>query len=239
MTIYCIVPAYNERENIRLLNDKLIRQFEKLNCRYRILYIIQGKDGSLDIVRKIKKVYPAIDFRYHAQPLGIGLAYLEGFKLVPKSFQFVLTLDADLNHDPSDLPKFIKTMIDHRADIVIGSRFIRGGKFADRRIWKRYISRGVNMFITRLFGFKVHDISSGYRLIKNNIIRQIIPYLRETGYPAYIEFILLAYKYGFKIEEVPITYASRIWGRSKMGISETLRHYIKFLFRLSSLKNPD
>jgi len=240
MKLLCLIPAYNEKGNLSTLVKRLSAKLKKFGIKYTLLFIIQGTDGSLDLIKRLKKKYPEIDFLYFPEPLGIGAAYKTGFHHVNKTITHILTLDADLNHDPEALDDFFQTQKKENPDIVIGSRFMEGGRFQDKRVWKRIVSLAVNILTTKLLKFDVHDITSGYRLVKKNVIIKICKDLKETGYPSYMEFILLSKKYGFKMKEVPINYVPRKWGKSKMKKVQTSIDYLFFFTKLLLFsKNPD
>lgn len=239
MKIFCLIPAFNEKNNLATLTEKLHHHLSAYKrIFFKIYFVIQGDDGSLDIIRSLKKLYRQVDFIYYPKALGIGKAYKVGFEHVDKNFTHVLTLDADLNHDPKELSKFFRLLKKKNTDIIIGSRFVKGGSFNDKRIWKRLASFGVNFFITKLLKIKVHDITSGYRLIRCEVVDKIKNELKEKGYTSYMEFILLAHKHGFKIKEVAISYKPRKWGKSKMKKIKTLFDYLFFLKRILLFKYP-
>lgn len=240
MKLLCLIPAYNEKCNLPELIKELHSTLKGIGIKYRILFIIQGTDGSLLLIKKLKKTFKEICFLYFLEPLGIGTAYKIGFENIGKEITHILTMDADLNHDPAMIPRFIRVLKRDNTDIIIGSRFMKGGRFQDRRIWKRILSLVTNFLITKLFEIGVHDITSGYRLMKKNIVLTIRNELRETGYPSYMEFIIRAKKYGFTIKELPITYIPRKWGESKMNKIRTSLDYLFFFTRLLLIpKNPD
>jgi dolichol-phosphate mannosyltransferase len=235
MNILCIIPAYNEKGNLQELVKQLRSEFRRQHLTYTIRFIIQGDDGSVEILDHLNQSRDDIEYNYFAQPLGIGNAYRRGFESIPKKYTHILTMDADLNHAPSEFNKFLLCFHSTKPDVIIGSRFIPGGSFHDRRIWKRVISVGMNAFITALTGIKVHDISSGYRLIKREVIDDIGRSLQQPGYPSYMEFMLLAHKRGYTVAEVPINYIPRIWGKSKMKTLDTMIQYLKFLIAFRSI----
>lgn len=239
MKVICIIPALNEKGNLEALTSRLHKEFRKLNVAYKILYILQGDDGSNILLDELKKKYSQLDYIHFAKPLGIGKAYRTGFNMIDNSATHVLTLDADLNHDPGELNKFLTVWKNYKPDIIIGSRFIKGGSFNDKRLWKRVISAMVNSFISSLLGIKIHDTTSGYRLIKKDAVLKIKNSLKENGYTFYMEFILLSQKAGSTMKEVSIIYHPRIWGKSKMGKAQTLLNYFKFMPRILLLKNPN
>ena len=186
----------------------------------------------MEVLKKIKSHNKHIDWLYFNQALGIGKAYIIGFGKVDSNFTHVLTLDADLNHDPAVIPDLITEMKKSRADLVIGSRFVEGGKFDDKRWWKRLISKLMNKIVIFMVKIKIHDISSGYRLMKRELIDDIKYELKENGYPNYMELVIRSSRRGYKLAEVPIVYKARIWGKSKMGKLKTMFDYLGFLPRI-------
>lgn len=233
MKLFCLIPAYNETGNLIPLTEGLVNIIPKFSPDYKIFFIIQGDNKSLKILKKLKRKYKNIDWVYYEKALGIGKAYKIGFEKVDGDYTHVLTLDADLNHDPAFIPDFINKMKNKKADLVIGSRFIKGGSFNDRRQWKKFISFIVNKIISRIVRLNIHDLSSGYRLIKRNVIENVRSELQETGYPNYMELIIKTARKNYSLSEVPIVYRARVWGKSKMGKIRTMYDYLKFLLRLS------
>lgn len=228
MKIICIIPSYKEKGNLEELSIRLSRVLNSINVKHQILFVIQTDDGSLTLLKQLKRKIPEVDYLFFSKPLGIGVAYKKGFEKVADKFSHILTLDGDLNHNPSDIPNFMKAMKSNNADIIIGSRYVKGGKFNDNRLWKRIISLSTNNLLTRSLRINIHDISSGFRLIKREVIEKILPDLSEKGYPSYMELILIARKNNFKIFEIPITYSPRKWGNSKMKKIRTFIDYILF-----------
>jgi dolichol-phosphate mannosyltransferase len=229
MKIVCIIPSYKEKGNLEELTMRLASVFNKLHLEFNILYVIQTNDGSTKLLDRLKNKIPELKYIYFEKPLGIGLAYKKGFEKAGKKFSHILTLDGDLNHNPSDIPFFIKALQQKNADIIIGSRYIKGGQFNDKRLWKKIISYLTNRLLTLIIKIKVCDISSGFRLMKREVIDTVYSKLQESGYPSYMELILRAKSEGFKIYEIPITYTPRKWGKSKMSIFKTFTDYLLFL----------
>src|SRR3989344_3886754 len=104
MNIFCLIPAYNEKGNLVPLTRGLAKTLPQFSPNYRIFFVIQGDDGSVEILRKLKKINKHIDWVYYKKALGIGRAYKIGFGKIKSNFSHVLTLDADLNHDPYKIP---------------------------------------------------------------------------------------------------------------------------------------
>lgn len=231
MVIQAIIPAYNEDGNLSELTRRLFKAARSLKIHLEVLYIIQGNRSALSILDQLKKKYN-IEYLYYSKPLGIGIAYREGFNHMIKRATYVFTLDADLNHEPEELANFIRSIKKSGTDIVIGSRFIERGINHEKRTWKKFVSLFTNRFIAKLLKLHTLDNTSGFRLIKRDVITQIKKDLSEKGYPFYMEFILIATKYGFRITEIPIQYRPRTWGISKLRVNQTLSDYFIFLIKL-------
>lgn len=229
MSIFCLIPAYNENGNLLLLTERLVFSLKKTGLDFKIFYVLQGNKQSEKIAANLKKKYPFLDYTYHPQPLGVGKAYQIGFQKTDEKFTHILTMDADLNHDPHQISKFIAKMKKDKCDVVVGSRFSKGGEFSDKRTWKRISSMLINFSVSAALGIKVKDLTSGYRLIKREVVQNVAEKLKEEGYPSYMEFILLTLRSGYKICEIPIKYSSRRWGVSKMRKIPTSIDYLRFL----------
>ncbi|MBI3379740.1 glycosyltransferase [Candidatus Gottesmanbacteria bacterium] len=232
MKIFVLIPAYNEKGNLNDLISKIEKEFKKQKIVFKIFFVLQGNDGSRELLAKLKKTKPYLDYIYYEKPLGIGKAYKVGYQYLDKTATHILTMDADLNHDIIDLSRFIQMMKKNYADLIIGSRFIKGGRFDEKRVWKIIASRLTNKIVTQIMGIKVKDISSGYRFMKKEVAEKVRLNLKYDGYPSYMEFILYANRYGFNIAEIPITYHYRIWGKSKISSFKTLVDYFRFMLSI-------
>lgn len=232
MKIYCLIPAYDETGNLTELSKRLTAVLNKNKIKYKILYVLQGDKKSCELVKKIHTRNKRIDYIHYPKAIGIGRAYKIGFELINDSWTHVLTLDADLNHQPEELPKLLHAYNRTQADLIIGSRFIKGGRSNDRRTWKIVTSKLVNLIINKILGVKILDKTSGYRLIHSSLILKIRDLLKEKGYPSYLELLLLTLKNGSSVYEVPITYVPRRWGKSKMGKLKTSIDYFMFLVKV-------
>lgn len=229
MKIFCLIPAFNEYGNLTELVRRLTNIFNRLRIDSKIFFVLQGNHNNLSEITKIQKIYKKTDFIYYSYPLGIGRAYQKGFKKINSKWTHVLTLDADLNHSPEELPKLINNYRNTKSDVVIGSRFISGGQSQDNRQWKTIASQIVNKIINKILGISIADKTSGFRLIKTELLLRIRNKLKEKDYPSYLEFIILAIKSKALISEEPITYIPRIWGKSKMNKFSTAVDYLIFL----------
>ncbi len=214
LNIIAIIPAYNEIENLEELNSRLVAALDANVGAFQVLYVYQGDDGGGRVLRAMEKEDPRITAHLHPRPLGVGGAFRLGFEAVDGQCTHVLTMDADLNHEPEALPSFLaKTS---KADVVVGSRYVPGGGWEELRLWKKLVSPLANHVVARAFRMGVSDLSSGYRLYRREVVEAITPELSFGGYEFYPESLIWAARKGFRIAEVPIVYRKRIHGRSKI-----------------------
>ena len=210
MKVSVVLAAYNEVDNVGELTIRLDQIFKKLKIENEILFVIQGKDGAYEKLKKMKKKYTQLRLIYFSEAIGVGPAFVIGFKNISDDITHVLTMDADLNHQPEEFHLFLQTIKKYNVDLIIGSRKIKGGKMENVPSWKRLISNFTNILFKYLFGSPVKDITSGYRLYKKEVIEDIRDKITSRNFEFYPEVILLAKKLGYNIMEVPITYKYRI-----------------------------
>jgi len=232
MKISVVLPAYNEEENIEELTKRLSNTFKKLRISFEIIYIIQGHHEAVDILVKLKKSIPEIKYSYYEKPLGIGKPFRIGFNSISKNTTHVLTMDGDLNHQPEELPLFLKKMKETNADIIIGSRYIKGGKMLKMPVWKKFISGTTNIIINLLFHFNVKDKTSGYRLMKREVTDNVKDKYTSKHFEFYPEFLIRAKREGFRMEEVPITFKFREHGKSKLKLLSSGFGYARMLIKV-------
>ncbi len=232
MRISAIIPAYNEKDNIEELTRRLYPILERCTEGFEIWYIYQGLDGGKEVIERLQDEMPNIKLKHFPEPLGAGGAFKEGFQLLSRNMDFVLTLDADLNHEPETLPLFISAA--EKGSVVVGSRYMEGGSFDEMPLWKLKISCMANRLLSLLFKMDVHDMTSGYRLYDAEAIREIRDELQFKHFEFYPEALIRCYWHGYKIVEVPITYKKRMYGRSKLPFVKTGLGYLRLFFRLSS-----
>lgn len=230
MDISAVIPVYNEKDNIKELTNRLYPILREHSDEFEIVYVYQGRDGGKEILKKMQKKFPRIKMKYFPNPIGVGYAFKVGFYMVSGNATHILTLDGDLNHDPSEVPKFIEAS--KIADIVVGSRYIEFGKFDQMPLIKKKISYFANFIITHIFNMSIKDISSGFRLYNAKVIRDIREELRFKNYEFYPESLIIASRKGYKIREIPITYYKRRYGESKLNLFKTGIGYARLIFKL-------
>lgn len=150
--ISTVIAVFNEENNIIPLTKRLIKVLEK-EGNFEIIYIISGEDNTLENIKTIKD--NRIKISYSKKPKGLGKDFKTGFSIISKNANYVLTMDADLNHQPEEIPRFLKKIEEN--DIVIGSRHVLGGKRENIPLWKIIISDFTNIFFTILSGVKTKD----------------------------------------------------------------------------------
>jgi dolichol-phosphate mannosyltransferase len=224
-----ILPTYCEAKNI----EKLIPEIERLHLDLSILVVDDSSpDGTADKVRPLQKKYPNLLLLLRPQKGGLGSAITDGFKTImslKKVPAMVLTMDADYSHDPQDLLRLVSG-IDNGYDLVIGSRYCSGGKTVGWPRTRKIISLGANILARSLLGLKLHDCTSGYRCYSSNLLRATIPHLHSQTYDIQIETINQAHLGGFKVHEIPISFANRKRGKSKLSLVE-IQNYLSYVFK--------
>lgn len=228
MKISVIIPTYNEKENLPILVQKIFDlKIPNLNL---LIIDDNSPDGTGQLADELSKKYP-IQVIHRRQKMGLGSAYRLGFeKTLSQGADLIFEMDADLSHNPNDLPRFIQAA--EQADIVVGSRYIPGGKIIGWNLWRRFCSWAGNQASRMILGLKPKDVTTGFRCYKKEILKKI-PYqgIKSEGYSWQEEILLLGQKYKAKIQEIPITFVDRKMGRSKFGWPE-IWDFFKALVRL-------
>jgi dolichol-phosphate mannosyltransferase len=233
--VVVVLPTYKERENIIRLIPELVEQFkDKSKHRFEILVVDdESPDRTAEAVKELAKKLPHIHLLI-GKKQGLGAAYIRGFKHAMKKMKpdVLVEMDADFSHLPGDLPKLIN-QIEKGADLVIGSRYISGGRIPkDWNFFRKANSRWGNRFARYLAGIdNVRDCTSGFRAIKRSVLEKIdLDKLKVRGYSFQMNLLYKAYVSGAKIVEVPIDFQERTWGHTKLGPGDI------FEFMWNSLK---
>lgn len=212
-----IIPTYNERENVALL----LKTVFGLQEDFHILIIDDSSpDGTADIVKNLFVTYPGKLFlEERVGKLGLGTAYIHGFKwALDKGYRFIFEMDCDFSHNPNELNKLYLACKTGGADVSIGSRYVKRGKVENWPAIRIFISKGASIY-TRLITFMpIKDPTAGFVCYRNYVLEAInFDEISFVGYAFQIEMKFAAWKLGFKIKEVPITFIDRQYGVSKMN----------------------
>jgi len=212
------VPTYNERENVEALVTAVREALDDAGINGHVLVI---DDGSPDGTGEIADAMAARDDRVHVlhrtAKEGIGPAYRAGFRhAMAQGADLILEMDCDFSHDPRDVPRLIAAA--QRADVVLGSRYARGGGVAEWGIVRRAISRGGCLYAQAWIGTSVKDLTGGFKCFRREVLEAIpLDDVSGAGYVFQVEMTYRALLQGFTVLEVPITFTDRTEGQSKMS----------------------
>lgn len=228
--VVVVIPTYNEKENIRelLLNILSLKLEEELSV---IVVDDNSPDGTGRAVSSLAQKEKRIFLLTRMGKRGRGTAGIEGFReALKQNSEYIIEMDADFSHQPEEIPYLLKEV--HKNDLVIGSRFIKGGKDVDRGLLRKWITFLVSHFIRFYLKIPVRDVSSGFRCFRREVLEKIdLKSLKSEG-PSIVQEIL--YKTclsGFKIKEIPIIFKRRRAGKTKLTLSVLLKTLI-FNWRL-------
>jgi dolichol-phosphate mannosyltransferase len=211
-----IIPTYNEKENI----EKIIRKVFSLDFFFEILIIDDGSpDGTAQIVRELQQEFPALHLEERKGKLGLGTAYIHGFKwaLQKPEYQYIFEMDADFSHNPDDLIK-LRNACATGADIAIGSRYVKGVNVVNWPMSRVLMSYFASMYVRIITGISIQDATAGFKCYRR-VVLETIPMnkIRFVGYAFQIEMKFTAINYGFNVVEIPIIFTDRTEGTSKMS----------------------
>ena len=213
-----IIPTYNEKENI----ENIIRYVFSLEKIFHILIVEDNSpDHTADIVKRLMREFPdRLFIEERKGKLGLGTAYIHGFKWALKEgYDYIFEMDADFSHPPKDLIRLYEACR-HGADMAVGSRYVDGKisvvNWPIGRVMMSYCASAYVRFVT---GMKIGDATAGFACYRREVLEKIkLDKIKFVGYAFQIEMKYTVYKLGFKIEEVPIIFADRVLGQSKMSM---------------------
>ena len=210
-----IIPTYNEKENI----EKIIRKVFSLPGNFHILIVDDGSpDGTAAIIKNLQKEFDGqLHLLERSGKQGLGTAYIMGFKwALSNEYEYVFEMDADFSHNPDDLLRLFEAC-QNGADVAIGSRYVKGGKVVNWPWDRILISKGGAFYTQVITWMPVKDPTAGFVCYRRKVLQTIpLDSVRFIGYAFQIEMKYRAWKLGFKIREVPITFIDRTEGQSKM-----------------------
>ena len=235
MKIAIIIPTYNEKDNIQ----KLVKAIFDLKIPELEIIVVDDNspDGTETIVEKLSANYPLLLIKRRAK-LGLGSAYLAGFAQALKmGAEFILEMDADLSHDPLDIPRLLEAA--QKADMVIGSRKIDGGKIIGWGWTRKLMSNGAMRFSRWLLELKTKDVTAGFRLFRRKVLESIgLENIKSNGYAFQEELLYRTEKAGFKVVEIPVTFIDRQEGKSKLSKKDILEFFVRIIrLRIKNYSN--
>ncbi len=218
MSIYSVIPTYNEVENIGLLVPQLLALPQKLTA---LIVDDNSPDGTGAVADRLAAEHPGrVAVIHRPGKLGLGTAYLAGFRhALAAGADQVLTMDADFSHDPSYIPEMVARSAS--ADVVIGSRYVRGGGAVDSPRTRRIISYGANFAAHVVLGLKAHDVTAGFRLYRRAVLEAMpLDSIHSSGYSFLTEMLFWVERRHWRVAEVPIRFHDRKRGHSKISSGE-------------------
>ncbi len=220
-----VVPTYNERDNIR----PLVEGVKKTGVEGLGLLFVDDSspDGTSDEIRAIAGEERWVSLLTRDEKRGLGSAYQEGFgrALATTDSEVVVEMDADLQHPPSTISQLVEAVMGG-ADVAVASRYIQGGSVEGWSTWRRVVSKGANAYARRMLGLGVRDATSGFRAYSRAAAQKICDAeLPAKGFEFQVASLLVL-KTGMKTVEVPLVFAPRKSGKSKLGVSDMGRFFI-------------
>jgi dolichol-phosphate mannosyltransferase len=234
------IPTYNEIENIQ----KLIPAIRRKHGSARIFVVDDNSpDGTADAVKRMSRQWAGLELIWRKDKNGLAAAYLDAFAkiLANRDIELIITMDADLSHNPEDLDSLLQGQ--GSSDLVVGSRYVRGGGIQNWSFWRRALSKYGNHYARFVTGTPVRDLTSGFVMYHRTILEKILRTgISSRGYAYQIEMKYLAYQQGARIKEVPITFCDRGGGISKLErgvVWEGMVRPWSLRFRGNGLKHGD
>jgi dolichol-phosphate mannosyltransferase len=227
------LPTYNERENL----EAMVRALEPLGV--RVLVIDDNSpDGTGEIADRLAGELDFVSVLHRDRKEGLGPAYIAGFRrALADGAELILELDCDFSHDPADIPRLIAAC-ESGADLALGSRYVQGGGTENWGLGRRIVSWGGSFYARLLLGVGIHDLTGGFKCYRRHVLETIdLDAIGSKGYAFQIEITYRALRKGFRVVEVPIRFAERTAGRSKMSRSIVLEGIVNVpLLRLAALR---
>ena len=214
MKTLIISPTYNERKNIKQLVDMVIGENPELHL---LIVDDNSPDGTSEKVKKLQTEYKNLFLETRPKKSGLGTAYIFGFKwALEKKYDNIIQMDADLSHNPKDLPRMVNNL--QKYDLVIGSRYINGISVVNWPLRRLMLSYGANAYSRVITGMPIMDGTGGFKAWKSSVLSSIdLDSVKSQGYSFQIEMNFRAWVKKFNIKEIPIIFSDRTIGQSKMS----------------------
>jgi dolichol-phosphate mannosyltransferase len=212
--VLVVVPTYNERDNLGPILTRLHAALPSV----AVLVVDDGSpDGTGELADKLAAADDRVHVLHRTEKAGLGAAYIAGFRWgMARDYQVLVEMDADGSHAPEDLPRLLDALTD--ADLVIGSRYVPGGRVVNWPRSREVLSRGGNIYSKLALGVRINDITAGYRAYRRRVLEKLeLDDVASHGYCFQVDLTWRTVRAGFTIVEVPITFTEREIGTSKMS----------------------
>ena len=212
--ILVIVPTYNERDNVEIIAGRLRAAVPGVD----LLIVDDGSpDGTGEIADKLAAGDEQVHVLHRGSKAGLGAAYVAGFGwALERGYDVAVEMDADGSHAPEQLPRLLTAL--HDADLVLGARWVEGGEVENWPLSRKLLSRGGNVYARLALGIPLHDATGGFRAYRRAVLEGIdVSQVVSQGYCFQVDLAWRAWRSGFRVVEVPITFVERVRGESKMS----------------------
>jgi len=211
-----VIPTYNERNNIIRLVPEVLRQDPRLEI---LIVDDNSPDGTGDVADELAASTPRVQVLHRARKQGLGPAYIAGFRYaLAQGADLIFEMDADFSHSPTVLPQFLHEMDIDSADLILGSRYVAGGGVQNWELLRRIISQGGSLYARTILGVAIRDLTGGFKCFRRQVLETIdLDAVAANGYVFQIEMTYRALLLGFRVKEIPILFANRTEGQSKMS----------------------
>ncbi len=209
-----VVPTYNEAENIELVLDRVRASAPTLD----VLVVDDGSpDGTGELADKVATHDDSVQVLHREAKAGLGAAYLAGFAWgLARGYDVLIEMDADGSHLPEQLPRLLEALPE--ADLVLGARWVPGGRVVNWPRRRMLLSRGGNLYARLALGLPLHDATGGFRAFRRTVLEKVgLDQVTSQGYCFQVDLARRTYQAGFRVVEVPITFVEREYGESKMS----------------------
>jgi dolichol-phosphate mannosyltransferase len=212
-----VIPTYNERENVRPVATRV----KEALPRAHLLFVDDSSpDGTGAEVEALAREFPAqVHLLLRPKKEGLGVAYRDGFRwALARPYSHIFQMDADLSHNPADLPRLLEPILAGTADFAVGSRYVPGGDADSFTRRRRLVSKGGSLYARLVLGVRVRDLTGGFKCWRRDVLEAIeLEKVRSQGFSFQIETTYRALRKGFRVAEVPICFGPRAAGTSKMS----------------------
>lgn len=218
MRVIAVIPTYNEAQNL----PELVRQLFSLDIAGLEVLIVDDNspDGTGEVAERLAQEYPQrLEVIHREGKMGLATAYTDGFaRALERGADFVIEMDADLSHSPQYIREFLARMDGY--DVVVGSRYVPGGKLDPRwSFWRKLLSGLGNRYLQLVTGLKVRDASGGFKCFRREALEGLdLGGVRSRGYVFQVEMAYACQRMGYRVAELPISFTERARGRSKMSL---------------------
>jgi dolichol-phosphate mannosyltransferase len=212
-----IIPTYNESENIGRVLDLVLTQPEPFSV---LVVDDNSPDDTAAAVQEVQDRFPErVHLLKRAGKLGLGTAYLRGFRYaLARNFTYVCEMDADLSHDPDDLPRLVAPVRDGSADLAIGSRYVGGVRVINWPLTRLVLSYGAGVYTRGITRMPIRDVTAGFKCFHRRVLETIdLDRVNSNGYAFQVEMHYRTWRAGFRVHEVPVIFTERTEGQSKMS----------------------